>query len=142
MHSSCNQLENWTQHATNEWISKVWAGIMNSRFHNKPLILLIKSWHIKKKNLKVEAIEEMYTKVVGELLMSEILVERTASTYLVDQNRTKDTFSISDLVEIRDWRADQEPEINIRDCIRSGVSFLYSLIIVLGSWNSYLVRWV
>ena len=52
------------------------------------------------KLLKKEAITEPSTKVVTEHLMSEI-VERTASTYLVDHNRTRDTTSLSDLSEIR-----------------------------------------
>ena len=59
-------------------------------------------------------------------------MERITSTYLVDQNRTKDTFSKSDLAEIRDRTTNLEPEINIKDSISSGVSFLYFLTIVLG----------
>ena len=51
------------------------------------------------------------------------LVEMTTFTHLVDQNRTWNTISRLDLAEIRDRRADQEPEISIRDCIRSGILF-------------------
>ena len=51
------------------------------------------------------------------------LVERTTFTHLVDQNRIGNTIKKSDLAEISDRRADQEPEISIRDCIKSGVLF-------------------
>ena len=51
------------------------------------------------------------------------LVERTSFTHLVDQNRIGNTINRSDLVEISDRRADQEPKINIRDCIKLGVLF-------------------
>ena len=37
-------------------------------------------------------------------------MERTSFTYLVDQNRTRDTFSRSDLAKISDRSADQVPE--------------------------------
>ena len=50
-------------------------------------------------------------------------MERTTFLHQVDQNRTGDTFSRLDLVEISDRRADQEPEITIRDYIKSGVLF-------------------
>ena len=92
--------------------------------------------------LKEEAIEEPSTKVVAEHFDVRVLEERTTSTHVVDQNRIGYTTNKLDLAEIRDRRVDQEPEINIRDCIWSGVSFLYSLKIVLGSWKSYLVKWV
>ena len=49
------------------------------------------------------------------------LVERKTFTHLVDQHRIGNTKSRSDLAEIRDRRADQEPEISIRDCIKLGV---------------------
>ena len=51
------------------------------------------------------------------------LVERTSFTHLVDQNRIGNTINRSDLTEINDRRADQEPEISIRDIIKSGVLF-------------------
>ena len=57
---------------------------------------------VKKKGKKEEAITEPSTKVVAEHFDVRNIVERTTSTHLVDQNRTKDTFSISGLAEIRD----------------------------------------
>ena len=69
------------------------------------------------RELKEKETEEPSTKVVAEHFDVINLVERTASTYLVDQNRTWYTTSKSDLLEIRDRRVDQEHEISIRDCI-------------------------
>ena len=51
--------------------------------------------------LKEEATKETSTKVVAEHFDARYLVERTTSTYLVYQNRTRDTISISDLAEIK-----------------------------------------
>ena len=51
------------------------------------------------------------------------LVERIAFTHLVDQNRIGNIISRSDLIDISDIRVDQEPEISIRDCIKSDVLF-------------------
>ena len=65
-----------------------------------------------KKLLKEEAITKPSTKVDVKNL-----AERIASTCLVDQKRTRYTTSKLDLAEIRDRREDQEPKINIRDCI-------------------------
>ena len=51
--------------------------------------------------LKEEAITEPSTKVVAEHFDVRDIVERTTSTYLVDQNRTRDITSFLDLLEIR-----------------------------------------
>ena len=53
------------------------------------------------KLLKKEAITEPSTKVVAEHFDVRDIVERTKSTHLVDQNRTRDTTNLSDLSEIR-----------------------------------------
>ena len=55
--------------------------------------------------------------------MSEIKWKGQNFTYQVNQNIIGDTFSRSDLVEISDSRADQEPETSIKDCIKLGVLF-------------------
>ena len=118
MQSTCNQPENWRMHAANGWISKVWAGTILSRMHNDPVILLRKFWHHLQQSCRKKQNKDPSTKVVAEHFDARYLVERTTSTYLVYQNRTRDTISLSDLSEIKDWRADQEPENNIKDCIK------------------------
>ena len=55
--------------------------------------------------------------------MLEIKWKGQHFTYQVNQNIIGDTLSKSDLVEISDSRANQEPETNIRDCIKSSVLF-------------------
>ena len=56
--------------------------------------------------------------------MSEIKWKGQHFTYQVNQNIIGDAFSISDLAEISDSRADQELETSIRNCIQSGVFIL------------------
>ena len=55
--------------------------------------------------------------------MSEIKWKGQYLTHQVNQNKTGDTFSRSDLAKSSDNRIDQEPEISIRDCTKSGVLF-------------------
>ena len=55
--------------------------------------------------------------------MSEIKWKGHHFRYQVNQNIIGDTFNRLDLAEISDSREDQEPEIRIRDCIKSGVLF-------------------
>ena len=68
--------------------------------------------------------EEPSTKVVAEHRCQRLSGKDNIFTYQVDQNRTGDTFNKLDLAEISDSRVDQEPEINIRDCIKLGVLIL------------------
>ena len=67
---------------------------------------------------------EPNTKVVAEHRCQRLSGKDNIFTYQVDKNKIGDTFSRSNLVEISDSRVDQEPEISIRDCIKSGVFFL------------------
>ena len=61
-------------------------------------------------------------------------MERTAITHLVDKNKSRDTIKLSDLSEIKKI---EEQIKSLRTtseiAFKSGVSFLYSLTIVLGS---------
>ena len=63
------------------------------------------------------------TKVVAEHRCQKINWKGHQFTYQVNQNITRDTFSESNLAEVRDSKADQELEISIRDCIQLGVLF-------------------
>ena len=67
------------------------------------------------KLLKGKEEVEPNTKVVVEHFDVKDLVERIASTHLVDHNRIRNATSKSDLSEIKEQI--KEPEIAIRDCI-------------------------
>ena len=60
-------------------------------------------------------------------------MERIAITHLVDKNRSRDTIKLSDLLEIEIKEQIKSLRTTSEIAIKSGVSFLYSLTIVLGS---------